>query len=296
VAAAEDAAPEVAAEAAAMAARRAVPRGFFSKKATREAAECKAQALEAAAAAAAAAAAVAPAAAAAAAAATPAAAAAAAAPAAAAEGEAAVAVEGAALVDARMAGVAAGAALAALEQACALTPGSGAAKAVAALLERGCAFVPGRWAVTGGKGATVSDGQNTFSHSGPSGWIAAATNPLDGAAGRASCTTAGNPDTWVGLALAEKDVSHGGCIFRQAGNWGIECYDGDIRAQGKNQTRTGPIAAGVTVSVEWDQDGLRFFVGGEPRGAKIAWGCAAPSQVRLVACLYHAGSAVTVTS
>ena len=101
---------------------------------------------------------------------------------------------------------------------------------------------------------------------------------------------------FVGLALAEKDVSHGGWIFGQGGTWGIACDNGDIYAQGKGQTRTGRIAAGVTVSVEWDQDGFRFFVGGKPRGAKIAWGCAAPTQVRLVACLCYAGSAVTVTS
>jgi hypothetical protein len=181
-----------------------------------------------------------------------------------------------------------------------------AAAAAAAAERQRQAAAGGAWTVTGGEGATVSDGQNIFFHNGSRSrldhrgynkWIAAATNPLDGAAGRASWTTTGFRIVQVGLALAEKDVSHGGDMFDDAGgSWGIHCYDGRIRAQGEHQTYTGRIAAGVTVSVEWDQGGLRFFVNGKPRGAKIVWGGAAPSQVRLVACLRDAGTAVTITS
>jgi hypothetical protein len=46
--------------------------------------------------------------------------------------------------------------------------------------------------------------------------------------------------------------------------------------------------------VDWDEEGLRFFVNGEPRGAKIAWGGEAPALVRVATNLACSGSSVTL--
>ena len=41
--------------------------------------------------------------------------------------------------------------------------------------------------------------------------------------------------------------------------------------------------------VAWDDEGTRFFVGGELRGRKVAWGGAPPPPVRAVASMGSAG-------
>ena len=41
--------------------------------------------------------------------------------------------------------------------------------------------------------------------------------------------------------------------------------------------------------VAWDDEGARFFVGGELRGRKVAWGGAPPTHVRAVASMGSAG-------
>ena len=71
--------------------------------------------------------------------------------------------------------------------------------------------------------------------------------------------------------------------------------DGDIKVHGKYHTfNTGAIAEHATVRVDWDEEGLRFFVNGEPRGAKIAWGGEAPALVRVATDMYYPGSSVTL--
>ena len=46
--------------------------------------------------------------------------------------------------------------------------------------------------------------------------------------------------------------------------------------------------------VAWDDEGARFFVGGELRGRKVAWGDAPPADVRAVASMGSAGQSATV--
>jgi len=114
--------------------------------------------------------------------------------------------------------------------------------------------------------------------------------------GSASATTAGRRDCLCfGLALADTDLTRGAYFFNQRGTWCIKAYDGDIKVHGVWQhTNTGPIAEHATVRVDWDEEGLRFFVNGEPRGDKIAWGGEAPALVRVATRLYHPGSSVTL--
>ena len=46
--------------------------------------------------------------------------------------------------------------------------------------------------------------------------------------------------------------------------------------------------------VAWDDEGARFFVGGELRGKKVALGGAPPADVRAVASMGSAGQSATV--
>ena len=46
--------------------------------------------------------------------------------------------------------------------------------------------------------------------------------------------------------------------------------------------------------VAWDDEGARFFVGGELRGRKVAWGDAPPTHVRAVASMGSAGQSATL--
>jgi hypothetical protein len=230
----------------------------------------------------------------------------------------------------RTAGAAAAVALDALEQACALAPGSDVAKAAAALLERGwmaaaAAGVALRWTVSGGAVSTangsatadvgVSDRARTFTHLGSPAhleWITAGTAPL-GASGSVSWTIEGKSiGLYLGLALAEKDVSQGGQrIVVAVDTWMCHCDNGTLYARGKEVHTTWSPKGGRVVRVEWDLEGVSFFVNGEPRGKKIAWGdaalqllpnpaaagfAAAGRSVRAVACMGQAGSSATIIS
>ena len=97
-----------------------------------------------------------------------------------------------------------------------------------------------------------------------------------------------------GLALADTDLTRGGFIFGQRGTWCIRASDGLIMVHDKVHTRTGFIAEHATVRVDWDEEGLRFFVNGEPRGAKIAWGGEAPALVRVATNLVFPGQSITL--
>ena len=98
-----------------------------------------------------------------------------------------------------------------------------------------------------------------------------------------------------GLGLADTDLTRGGNIFGQRGTWCIWASDGTITVHGEDQhTNTGAIAEHATVRVDWDEEGLRFFVNGEPRGAKIAWGGEAPALVRVATGLGYPGSSITL--
>ena len=46
--------------------------------------------------------------------------------------------------------------------------------------------------------------------------------------------------------------------------------------------------------VAWDDEGARFFVGGELRGRKVAWGGAPPTHVRAVASMGSACQSATL--
>ena len=169
-----------------------------------------------------------------------------------------------------------------------------AATAAAAAAEQARpAAAGGAW--TANRGGKVSDGGTKFTHSGSSnGWIASATEPLPGR-GSASATTTGERSCLsFGLALADTDLTRGGNIFDQRGTWCINAYNGRIYVHGKWQTNTGPIAEHATVRVDWDEEGLRFFVNGEPRGDKIAWGGEAPALVRVATSLYYSDSSITL--
>ena len=56
----------------------------------------------------------------------------------------------------------------------------------------------------------------------------------------------------------------------------------------------GDIAEGQVLRVAWDDEGARFFVGGELRGRKVAWGGAPPTPVRAVASMGSAGQSATL--
>ena len=59
--------------------------------------------------------------------------------------------------------------------------------------------------------------------------------------------------------------------------------------------RAGDIAEGQVVRVAWGDEGARFFVGGELRFKKVAWGGAPPADVRAVASMgCYAGSSATL--
>ena len=60
-------------------------------------------------------------------------------------------------------------------------------------------------------------------------------------------------------------------------------------------SRAGDIAEGQVVRVAWGDERARFFVGGELRFNKVAWGGAPPADVRVVVSVgSYAGSSATL--
>jgi hypothetical protein len=201
----------------------------------------------------------------------------------------------------------------ALPRAAATGQGEGEAGAAAADAQR--------WAVCGGPHAYVSStrgdptrskhltlgGCDTYDPSGAGGagdrvhldgdgWSTAGSAPLPSSGGSASWKTAGRRNfLFLGLAGAETELSRGGYIWDGGGAWMINCGLGELHGNGiEVHPGTGRIEASQLVRVDWDAQGVRFYVDGERRGKTLTWGALGqPERVRLVANMDSRGQTVT---